>query len=214
MINISITDLAFITNASKVLKARNFMWFRDCIFSIDNFDCITYGVLNKGDWSASAFPTTNGLIMNQRELAKFTKSITTESSFAIDDDQRIKSNLITTISESMTVSTNIYIQNKVFEGMTKTAQVDAIMMQVAAQELDVSTAFADLYGMTKTAGAKKFQYDRDHALTMFGGILPLDKSAKLYLTIADNPNNNTFYARFRINKKIAEIYVYMQFIKI
>ena len=87
-----------INEAAKALKCRNFMWKQNKIISMDSMDYILYSELNTD--KLLTYPT-KGIVMNQRELSKIMKSITTESYFDISDELLSNTTIVNTINDSM-----------------------------------------------------------------------------------------------------------------
>ena len=59
-----------------------------------------------------------------------------------------------------------------------------------------------------------YKYDSTHILTLFGGLLPLNKSDKIYIILEDNIDGKTFTVRFRVHKKICDIIIFLNYLKI
>ena len=203
---ITISDIIYLNDAIKSLKQKNVMWIHDKIFGIDNFSYIIYTKLNLE--KISKLPTT-GFIFNQRELSKFVKSLTTESTFELDENS--DSTILITISETLVVKTSRQIESTVI-GMSKNAiSIDCRMLNIT--EDDCSKDLEKLYTLNKTSGSFLYKYDNNHLLTLFSGIVPLAKADKLYIKVMDN-SDNTFLARFRSHKKHFDVFIYLLYLKI
>ena len=203
---LTISDIIYINEAARNLKQKDAMWIRDKLVGIDNMNYIIYAQL---DVSKLSILPNRGIIFNQRDLSKFTKSISVESKFEIDETSRAST--IATITEVMIVTTSQQIEYKVISNLTLSGNTDVSMQCV--QEEDMSVKLQDLYNMSKTSGAMQYKYDSLHILTLFSGILPLAKSDKLFIKIFD-VSENIFLARFRIQKKQFNIFTYIQYLKI
>ena len=208
MIKLMISDLTYINEIAKVLKQKNFMWYHDLIIGVDNLDYSIYGALNTD--RLSVYPE-NGIIMNQRDLSKVMKSITTESYFEFEDTLNKNTQLISTISDSMTMSVDVSIMNIIINNLKKDREIDMDMMGYL--EENITSNISDLYNVSKYTGTFWYKYDNDHMMALIPGVLPLAKSDKTYLTIQDYPDN-TFVSRFRIEKKLTDVHIYLKFLKI
>lgn len=208
MIRTPISDLTYINEAAKALKCRNFMWKQNKIISMDSMDYILYGELNTD--KLLTYPT-KGIVMNQRELSKIMKSITTESYFDISDELLSNITTINTINDSMMVKIDSSIDTSVDRNLNISHQMDEL---IGNNNIDITDRLGALFKLNRTSGSINFQYDNDHILTLFVGILPLAKSDKILINLHDYPNSNIFCVRFTVIKKLFKVYAYLKYIKI
>ena len=209
MIQITLSDLVYINEAAKAIKCSDVMWIKNKLVGIDNLNYIIYCAL---DESKLSILPDRGLVFNQRGMAKFMKSIP-YSSYSIDDTL-INNNITLTTSVSdyaVTITISAELDNIVGDKLRSIFNYDIAMAQ--SQEEYMSEKLSDIYSLNKTAGGKLYKHDSEHILTLFGGLLPLTKADKLYMTLYDNPDN-TFLARFRVAKKRFTIFVYIMYISI
>jgi len=201
---IPVSDIFYILEISKALKQRTIMWYQDYVIGMDSDDYIIY---YKIDSTKINVRPIVGLIVNQRELSAFTKTITTEFEFKIDIIAINFSTLLTTLNGTLKVDVNTsFINNKMmFIGFNNRF--------INSKEDDMSNIIDFMYSMNKSSGVRLFKYDDNHILTLFGGLLPLTKSDKIFLSIIDDINE-TFLARFRIKKKLGDVIIILKYMKI
>ena len=209
MIRTPISDLMQINEAAKALKCRNFMWKQNKIISMDSMDYILYNELNTD--KLLTYPT-KGIVMNQRELSKIMKSITTESYFDISDELLSNTTIVNTINDSMAFKIDSSIDAGVDRNLNISYQMDELM--IGNNNIDITDRLGALFKLNRASGSINFQYDNEHILTLFVGILPLAKSDKILINLHDYPNSNIFCVRFTVIKKLFKVYAYLKYIKI
>ena len=209
MIRTPISDLMQINEAAKALKCRNFMWKQNKIISIDSMDYILYSELNTD--KLLTYPI-KGIVMNQRELSKIMKSITTESYFDISDELLSNTTIVNTINDSMAFKIDSSIDASVDRNLNISYQMDELM--IGNNNIDITDRLGALFKLNRASGSIYFQYDGNHILTLFVGILPLAKSDKILINLHDYPNSNIFCVRFTVIKKLFKVYAYLKYIKV
>lgn len=208
MIRTPISDLMQINEAAKALKCRNFMWKQNKIISIDSMDYILFSELNTD--KLLTYPT-KGIVMNQRELSKIMKSITTESYFDISDELLSNTTIVNTINDSMAFKIDSSIDASVDRNLNISHEMDEL---IGNNNIDITDRLGALFKLNRASGSINFQYDDEHILTLFVGILPLAKSDKILINLRDYPNSNIFCVRFTVVKKLFKVYAYLKYIKI
>lgn len=208
MIRTPISDLMQINEAAKALKCRNFMWKQNKIISIDSMDYILYSELNTD--KLLTYPT-KGIVMNQRELSKIMKSITTESYFDISDELLSNTTVVNTINDSMAFKIDSSIDASVDKNLNISHEMDEL---IGSNNIDITDRLGALFKLNRASGSIYFQYDGNHILTLFVGILPLAKSDKILINLHDYPNSNIFCVRFTVIKKLFKVYAYLKYIKV
>jgi hypothetical protein len=197
-----------INEAAKALKCRNFMWKQNKIISMDSMDYILFSELNTD--KLLTYPT-KGIVMNQRELSKIMKSITTESYFDISDELLSNTTIVNTINDSMAFKIDSSIDASVDRNLNISHEMDEL---IGNNNIDITDRLGALFKLNRASGSINFQYDDEHILTLFVGILPLAKSDKILINLRDYPNSNIFCVRFTVIKKIFKVYAYLKYIKI
>ena len=210
MINMPISELVYINDAAKVLKQKDFLLYNTTLIGIDNLKVSICKL--QLDPSYIQTPIFSGLIFNQRELAKYIKNITTESSIEIDENQRytIIPSLID-LETSITIEINNIITNDVLSKLSKVNMLD----NTFSYEEDVTTDLSKLFNMRKDDGGFYYVYKNKYFMTLFNGLLPLNKSDKVFISLQDDPNYpSIFHVRFRIKKTKFEVFVYLTYTNI
>ena len=207
LIKIAAVDILYINEVAKALKQKSVMWYQDYLIGIDtnNYLCYTRLDSNKINFQHNI---AGNYIFNQRELSKFSKSIITEQGFDVPLGTN-GSCLICTTSETLSVFSNIQTVNN-FIPLIKAYESRFIN----GIEKDVTNELEFIFSMNKTAGINMYKYDNTHILTLFGGLLPLNKSDKIYIILEDNIDGKTFTVRFRVHKKICDIIIFLNYLKI
>ena len=184
------------------------MWKQNKIISIDSMDYILYNELNTD--KLLTYPI-KGIVMNQRELSKIMKSITTESYFDISDELLSNITIVNTINDSMAFKIDSSIDASVDKNLNISHQMDEL---IGSNNIDITDRLGALFKLNRASGSIYFQYDNEHMLTLFVGILPLAKSDKILINLHDYPNSNIFCVRFTVIKKLFKVYAYLKYIKI
>ena len=210
MMQVKISDLIYINDAARALKKSNVMWIKNKLICIDNLNYIIFCSLDPD--KLSVLPN-RGIIFNQRELSKFMKAVSIESQFDIEDSEFNQTTVLSTSlsNETLIIKVSNKLDKMILDKLYTAINIDMNMMH--NNEIDVSKELSQLYGLTKTAGSILYKHDCFHTMTLFNGILPLNKADLIFLTLYDNPDN-TFIARFRIQKKNFNIYSYMAYLKV
>ena len=158
MIRTPISDLMQINEAAKALKCRNFMWKQNKIIkiiSIDSMDYILYNELNTD--KLLTYPT-KGIVMNQRELSKIMKSITTESYFDISDELLSNTTIVNTINDSMAFKIDSSIDASVDRNLNISHQMDEL---IGNNNIDITDRLGALFKLNRASGSINFQYDKN-----------------------------------------------------
>ena len=213
MIIIKTVDLVTINEASKCLKQKDFIYCDGCIYGIDNINgYITYVyVLDALHDKCNDF---NGLIFNSRELSAFVKTIGTETEFNIDLNIDNTCNLATFMDGLMVVRKDIYLLSMIKSKRIKLSSFS----KLATQEQEITQDIQDLYGLKKTEGC--FYYKptincTKYFMTLFYGLLPLNKADRVFLSIYDPDYlSNNFIAYFTVVKKKFKVKTILCYLKV
>lgn len=209
MIQITLSDLVYINEAARALKCSTVMWIQNKLIGLDN---LNYVVCCNLDESKLSVLPHRGIIFGQREMAKFMKGMP-NSVYAIDDSiintTVLLASAISPDTASITLSGEM--DNIISEKLKTVISYDTSM--ASYQEENMTDRLSEIYSLNKTDGAMLYKHDSYHILTLFGGLLPLNKADKIYMTLHDNPDN-TFLARFRVAKKQFNIFIYIMYISI
>lgn len=207
---IKTTELLHLNEAAKALKQKNFIIIinnnNTIIAGIDNVNaCIKFTELQTNLFYNTAL---NNIIINARELSAFVKTITIESEFEIK--QKNDTNLyISSMNAELSFIINRYINlNKTYDIInycnTNTPTIS---------EENVTDKLTDLFSIHKDDGCIYYKHYNKYYMTLFYGLLPINKSDKILLSIYHNINIS-FIARFKVVKKHFTIHIYINYLYI
>lgn len=202
-------ELLHLNEAAKALKQKDFQIVNyNFIIGLDNIDtCIKYTILDSNIFYNQAL---EGMIVNTRELSAFVKNITIESEFKITQFASGYNTMWNINSNSGAQlffrrgSSNIinFNEEKILRG--KSLLVDEIYINDDIQQV---------FSLRKNDGCFYYKFQNKYFITLFSGILPLNKADKVYLSIYSN-NSTSFIAKFRIKKKKFDVYIYITYLYI
>lgn len=200
------SELVYINEAAKALKQKDFILIDNAIIGLDNIkNIVTYILLDTN----FIINYHNGLIINQRALSAFVKTITTESDFTFDS----VNNTIRTISGGeLTFTYNLQLA-----GIARDKYLYAISLDNNIQTVIIENEIPDILEQTqsmKTAdGAIGINYN-GYYMTLFPSLIPTTKSDKLYLKILQPPLMHIFISKFHIKKKKFDVFTYVNYLKV
>ena len=192
---IKTVDLITINEASKALKQKDFIYCDGCIYGIDNINgYMTYTYIL--DKLHDKYNNFNGFIFNARELSAFIKSISTEEDFNIIFN-------IENIAKILSLNDELYI---------------GPMAKLATEKLEITNNIRGLYDLKKTDGCyyyKPIINNTRYFITLFYGLLPLNKADRVFLSIYDPDYlSNNFIAFFTVAKKKFEVNTILCYLKV
>lgn len=208
---ITTDQLIYLNEAAKALKQKSFQICNNYMIGIDNID--SYIVYLELDYAKVYGIPLNGAIINARELSAFIKTITVESEFILEDHNK---DGVYTIS---TVLATLVIDNRIRCRFSESASnsiytVERIRMQdVLSPCRCVNNELEKIFSYHKQDGCMYYIHDGKYFITLFAGLLPLNKADKIYLTIYED-SDNSFIAEFKIDKKKFTVYVYVAYLYI
>ena len=198
-------DLVTINDAAKALKQKTVMFYHNCLFGLDNID----GYLiytNLTQLLQDDFSYNNGIIFDSKLLSAFVKTISSESEFDISN-KYIKTFLgVTALELGQNIMLQRMIDNKVVQ----------LMDNRYTNEINITKDIEIVYSMKKADGTYYYMptvNDTKYFITLFSGLLPLNKSDKVNLQICDL-HDNKFIAKFTVMKKKMDIYIYLAYLKV
>ena len=99
--------------------------------------------------------------------------------------------------------TNIYCDNSI-----NTFYRVQFMIQhgVVQPEMDITNDLSQLFSMKKGDGCIRYNHLGRYMITLFSGLLPLNKSDKVFLSIYPN-STHAFNALFRVKKKKFDVFI-------
>lgn len=200
------SELVYINEAAKALKQKEFILIDNAMIGIDNIqDIMTYVMLDTNFINNYH----NGIIINQRALSAFIKTISVESDFAFDSIN----NTIKTISGGeLTLHYDLPTAELACNKFKYATSLDN-NIQVSIPESEIPDIMNQIQSMKSADGAIGINYN-GYYMTLFPSILPINKSDKMYVTIFQPFQLHTFIAKFCIKKKKFDIITYINFLKI
>lgn len=211
--NIKTVDLITINEAAKALKQKKFIYNNGYLYGIDNID--GYIVYTRvADYLHIDYDDYfNGIIMDARELSAFVKTIGTEADFNIEFDENNLCKLSTFMNGELNIIKNDYLLSMVQSKVIKFSNIQI----PSYNKGDITNEIQELYGLRKTDGCfyyKTIINNKRYIMTLFPGLLPLNKADKVSLLIYDNGIANNFISCFTVKKKKFEIIVILCYLKV
>lgn len=210
---IKTVELLHLNEAAKALKQKNFIITLNndttIIFGIDNIDsCIKFTKLDNNLFYNLAL---KDIIINTRNLSAFIKNITIESEFEIKQ----KSNGILYIS-SIAGAELEFIYDKYIELISLNKAYSIlnycdINLPTVAEE-NVTDKLINLFSLHKEDGCVYYKHNDRYYITLFYGLLPLNKADKISLSIYYKDTSKTFIAKFKVIKKHFTINIYLNYL--
>lgn len=200
------SELVYINEAAKALKQKDFIIIDNAMIGIDNIqNIVTYILLDTN------FITNynNGIIINQRALSAFIKTLSIESDFTFDS----VNNTIKSISGGeLKITYNQYIAELACDKFRYAILLDN-SIQISIYESEISDIMSRLQNMKSADGTIGINYN-GYYMTLFPSLLPTTKTDKLYVTILQPPMLHTFISKFHIKKKKFDVITYVKYIKV
>lgn len=206
------SELIYLNEVSKALKQKDFQIIGNSLIGIDNIqNCIYYVEMDTNSFSNIYL---NKLIINTRELSAFIKTIMLESEFILEPAE-YNSFKICTLNGIMYFRTrfNAIINPMLSDQRIYMAKYDINLRYQLSKEVQINDEINALFSLKKNDGCIYYNHQNKYFITLFSGLLPINKSDKVYLTIYPN-TPETFIAKFRINKKKFNVYIYIAYLYI
>ena len=80
-------------------------------------------------------------------------------------------------------------------------------------DLKADPKFNEILSKKADDGNSLYRIDKNYILSIFSGLLPINKNDKVLFRIYDNNTNNSFIAEFNIDKGFAVVTKYIQYLK-
>ena len=204
--NITSGDLIYVNDIAKILKHKNFIWYRTILLGMNDSN---YAAVCAMDPSILSIVPDRALLINKQNLSKFVGSISIEESFSIPDMDRIFfiHNLYTT-SEELPIQISNYMDGSTLDRIQRIADITNLMQNL--YEEDITEVINNAILESKSTGVISLQVS-GHNMQIPTSIIPVNKADKIYITIYDGLNR-TFTSRFRITKKITDLMIYISFL--
>lgn len=204
---LTLADLIYINDSAKALKQKQFLFFRNKLYGIDNImSYLIYVDLDINHLSKD-FYSYNGVLFNAKELSKFVKSLSIEKEFEINTDVRM--GVLTSMAcESVSYIIDFRLDNMVMQ------KINTINNRIYTQDDSIDNLIEPLFSMKKVEGTYNAIYNNKYYITLFPGLLPLNKGDKASIAISDDINSNMFVARFKVIKKKFIITLFIGYLKV
>lgn len=211
---IKLMELIQINEAAKALKQKRFMIILNAsavIFGIDNINsCIKSIKLDTDKFYNTLLKNT---IINSRDLSNFIKSVLVQSEFEI---KKKNNNSLYIISDSGVELEFIY--DKYIEQAYNNIICSVINYcnntNLTEIEENVTNELIDLFSIHKDDGCIYYKYKNRYYITLFYGLLPLNKSDKIFLSIYYNKFNKSFITNFKVVKKKFIVNIFINYLDI
>ena len=205
--NITTSELVYINEAAKALKQKDFILIDNAMIGLDNIENIVSFILLDNNFFTNH---NNGMIINQRALSTFIKTLSVESDFQFDSIN----NIIKTISGGeLLIGFNQSIAELACSKYLATIDVENTFIN-SIPEKEAPNIANGIQDMSKADGAVRVNY-YEYYMTLFPSILPLTKTDKMYISIYEKYFGlKHFVAKFRINKKKFDIITYIHYLNL
>ena len=204
--NITSGDLIYVNDIAKILKHKNFIWYRTILLGMNDSN---YAAVCAMEPSILSIVPDRALLINKQNLSKFVGSISIEESFSIPDIDRISfiHNLYTT-SEELPIQISNYMDGSTLDRIQRISDITNLMQ--ALPEVDITDTINRAILESKATGVINLEVE-GYEMQIPTSIIPVNKADKIYITIYDGLNR-TFTSRFRITKKITDLMIYISFL--
>ena len=205
---ITTMEVLHLNEAAKALKQKEFQIYDNIIIGTDNINNYVCYVRLSDEFINNDI---SGFIINQRELSAFVKSITIETEFELTYDILDNKYYIYSNSSKLSFSNNTEYRtiHLIEQQIIKANSIDKSVPYYS--ETDVTFELTDLFSLKKDDGCFYYNFRGIYFITLFNGLLPLNKSDKVYITIFPN-NRESFIARFRVKKKKFTVNIYLAYL--
>lgn len=199
MIYLTNSDLIYINEAAKALKSSSFIFIRNLIIDLNSYKSgISRIILDPS--MIECIPYT-GIILNQKEIAKYIKNITVEKGLSIDDTKSTNKFIFSEVSKGTPFEVNVFIDKILSNNILDIHNRISNIASISDTEEDITDNIVNsLSTMKATSGAMYYKHHNKYFMTIFPSVIPMSKKDKLYLSIYDTHNNGIFYANFRLVK--------------
>lgn len=186
-----------LTKLVKATKTDMFIINPDGIIGTDKFSTtltisrLSTGILTPVEMTKDAYVNLDKLLFGKSDIpdAEFNQLLMQNSIFRITTSPII--NIFNNIRQC------IGIENAV---------IDIV-------DLKADPKFNEILSKKAADGNSLYRIDKNYILSIFSGLLPINKNDKVSFRIYDNNTNNSFIAEFNIDKGFAVVTKYIQYLK-
>ena len=198
--SISTSDLIYLNEAAKALKKKRFIIYGNKIVACDNLSYLCYVTLDSNMFNHNT--SLYGLVIESRELSAFIKTITTESDFTLNSVNN--GYIINTITGQLLLSYSNIDVSSLFKAKT----------EILCEEECINDKIPEIFSIHRNDGSFHYIHHNKFFMTVFYGILPINKSDKIYLTIRKGYNSMSFIADFIVRKKKFDVNITIAYLDI
>lgn len=202
---IQTVDLVVINEAAKALKQKQFMFYNNCLFGLDNPGYFSYVDISQN--LQNMYYNNYGIIITAKELSTFVKSISTELCF--DLSRGVVNTIVK--DEPLHIHYDPIVQNDIIN------KLNNLKTQYNYTEaIDITKELEPVFSLKKNDGTHYFIpviNNNKYFITLFYGLLPLNKNDKIHLQISDTGTNN-FISKFTVLKKKFKVNVFIRYLKV
>lgn len=204
---ISTNDLFYLNEVGKLIKQSDFIVFKDRVYGISALNAHVCEFIM--DINKISFMCNSSMIINKMEISAFVKGLTTEQGFEAQELIIGESVIRNNIGGELHIKFDYYHNLRITEIYNQILMMNNISPVIEVE--NVSEKLQQLYSMKKDDGVYTYIH-HDYYMTLYYGLLPLNKSDKLYLSIYTGWE--IFYAKFTIQKPKYNLNVYVAYLKI
>jgi hypothetical protein len=205
--NITTSELVYINEAAKALKQKDFILIDNAIIGLDNIENLVTFILLDNNFLTNYF---HGIIINQRALSAFIKTISIESDFQFDSMNTV---IQTKSGGELFIGFDQRIAELACSRYKIAISIDTSYLN-PVPEKEAPNITEAIQNMSKADGAIRVNY-YNYFMTLFPSILPLTKSDKMYISIYEKYFSlRLFTAKFRIHKKKFDVITYIHYYNI
>ena len=205
--NITTSELVYINEAAKALKQKDFILIDNAMIGLDNIENLVTFILLDNNFLTNYF---HGIIINQRSLSAFIKTISIESDFEFDSMNTV---IQTKSGGELLIGFDQRIAELACSRYKTAISIDASYIN-SVPEKEAPNITESIQNMSKADGAIRVNY-YNYYMTLFPSILPLTKSDKMYISIFELCYiPKLFVGKFRINKKKFDVITYIHYYNI
>ena len=186
-----------LTKLVKATKTDMFIINPDGIIGTDKFSTtltisrLSTGILTPVEMTKDAYVNLDKLLFGKSDIpdAEFNQLLIQNSIFRI------------------TTSPIINIANNIRQCIgIENAVIDIV-------DLKADPKFNEILSKKAADGNSLYRIDKNYILSIFSGLLPINKNDKVSFRIYDNNTNNSFIAEFNIDKGFTVVTKYIQYLK-
>lgn len=198
MRSMKLTEITYICDIAKALKQKRFCILPNGIaIGLDNID--SYLIYTETDPSILCNPDVYNLVFESRGLSAYCKNI----GFETDVSDIFNTSVVQELPQYLSTQYMVLVDRMmVLNNSCPLCERECINNNVES-----------IFKLTKSAGCIYYCHHDRYMLTLFSGMLPLNKNDKIYLTLYPR-NECSYIAKFDVFKKQAVLHIYFSYLYI